>query len=731
MQIVDVLIEYGISSLDRTFSYVFLSNETINKGTRVLINFNNKDIIGYVMNVTFSNKSLEDYQKNSPYIVKEIIKVIDKQPLLNEELQLLAKEISEYYFSPLISVYQTMLPPSLKPMKSSLIKPKISYDCYVKIKNDDEFDLTPKQVETFRLIKANQLVLKNELKPHIIKSLYEKGKVEFFLKEKNRLKDEIVEQQEEITLNDEQEKALKSIINDQYLTYLLEGVTGSGKTEVYLQASKYFINKGKKVLILVPEISLTHQMVKKFKERFKRVAILHSGLTNGEKYDQYRLISSGEVDVVVGARSAIFAPLKDIGLIVVDEEHVETYKQDNQPYYHAIKVALMRQKHHNCKIVLGSATPSLETKIRALKGIFHQLYIHKRYNDIQLPQTYVVNMGDYSNIDNKSFIFSKLLREKILNQLNSKKQTILLINKRGYSPFVQCSKCRKTLKCPNCNVVLSYHQNDDMLKCHHCGHVEMMRRKCQYCGNDKFYKIGFGAEKVEEEVKRLFPSARVARMDSDVAVVKKKMKDIIEKMNAEEIDILIGTQMIAKGHDFKNVSLVGIVLADLGLNIPSFKSSERTFNLLTQSIGRAGRNHEKGEAVIQTYVPDHYIIFDSANQDYNRFFNEEMRIRKLGQNPPYTYLILINLSSKNEEGLIDASHFIKNYLEAKFANKKVDVIGPSEPFISRIKGQYQRKILVKYKKREDIVEVIKELVETVNKRKNIEIKINVDPDNDY
>lgn len=731
VQILEVLIEYGLSSLDRTFSYAYLGEEEVKKGVRVLVNFNHKEIIGYVVDVKKIDTSFEEYQEKSLYVVKKITKIIDEEPLLNDELQLLAKQIKEYYYSPLMSVYQTMLPPSLKPKRSSLSKPKISYDTYVVLKNDSEDGLTPKQIELLRLIKNQVKVLKNELKPHLVKALYEKEKIEFILEEKIRLVQEEVAKTNDFSLNDEQKKALDSICFDSHSTYLLEGVTGSGKTEVYLQASRHFIEQGKNVLMLVPEISLTHQMVKRFKQRFDNIAILHSALTPSEKYDEYRRINQGKVNIVVGARSAIFAPLKNIGLIIIDEEHVETYKQDVSPYYHALKVALMRQKYHNCKIVLGSATPSLETKTKALKGIYHQLYLTKRFNDTSLPETTIVNMGDYQNIDNESVIFSKLLREKINDRLDKKEQVMLLINKRGYAPYVQCRRCHTTLKCPVCGVILSYHSSDDMLKCHHCGHVETMNKQCPRCSNTQFFKIGFGSEKVEEEVKRLFPSSRVGRLDSDVASVKNQVKDVLTQFENHELDILIGTQMIAKGHDFKDVTLVGVVLADLGLNIPSYKSSERSFNLITQAIGRAGRLEKKGEAIIQTYLPNHYVIYDSKIQDYNRFFNEEMAFRKQNQNPPYTYLIMITLSSSDENNLIDSSYFLKNYLDGKFANKKVDVLGPSEPFALKVNGKYQRKLLIKYKNREDVNQEILELIETVNKRKNLKISVNVDPESDY
>ena len=731
MQILEVLIEYGLSSLDRTFSYFYNGEKTLSSGIRVLVNFNNKDIIGYVLSVKEYQGTVEEYQKESIYVVKEVKEIIDETPLLNSELQNLAKDIADYYFSPLISVYQAMLPPSLKPKKSALTKPKISYDTYVHLVDKDEFGLTTKQVELVRFLKQNGEILKKELKPNLVKALYEKKKIEFVLKEKIRLVQEEVIKREDNSLNDEQRKALDSICDEDYSTYLLEGVTGSGKTEVYLQASRRFIENGKTVLMLVPEISLTTSMLRRFKERFDHIAILHSGLSASEKYDEYRLIEQNKVNIVVGARSAIFAPLKNIGLIIIDEEHVETYKQDVSPFYHAIKVAFMRQKYHGCKIVLGSATPSLETKARALKGVYHQLYLTKRFNSSPLPLTQIVNMSSYQNIDNDSFIFSKKLKEKINDRLNKKEQVILLINKRGYAPYIQCSKCNKVISCPNCGVVLTYHKTDDMLKCHHCGFVDFAPKKCDKCGNNKFYKIGFGTEKVYEEASRLFKGARIGRIDSDVASIKHKLDEVLDKFENSEIDILIGTQMIAKGHDFSNVTLVGIVLADLGLNIPSFKSSERTFNLITQAIGRGGRKNKEGEAIIQTYNPNNYVIYDSSIQDYSRFFNEEMKVRKINHNPPYYYLVLITLSSKNKDYLISSCAEIKSILEAKFFNKVVEVIGPSEPYISKMNGKFQRKFLVKYKNIDDVKEPLRELLNVVNKRSNLSIKLNVDPDNDY
>ena len=731
MQILSVLIEYNVSTLNRPFSYTYDGDAIVKKGTRVLVPFNNRKIIGYVIDASYVDKTKEELRNESAFELKDIIKVIDDEPIFNDELESLAKKVADYYLSPLISVYQTMLPPSLKPKKSALSKPKIQYDDYLVPLTDNEDDLTPKQLELFRLIKDNSPVLKSSLKTTVLPKLIEKKKVEIIKKEKVRLVQEEVEKTEKKNLSDEQKRALHSILDEDYKTYLLQGVTGSGKTEVYLQAAEDFIERGKSVLVLVPEISLTVQMVRRFKSRFDNIAILHSELTPAEKYDEYRRISRGEVNVVVGARSAIFAPIKNLGLIIIDEEHVETYKQESQPYYNAFKVAEFRQEYHNCKIVLGSATPSLETETRALKGLYKHLYLTKRINSGPLPETRIVNMSDYKNIDEKSTILSLDLREQIQDRLDKKEQVMLLINRRGFAPFIQCSKCHMTFKCPTCSIALSYHQKDNMLKCHHCGYVANMPKKCPKCENTKFYKIGFGSEKVETNVKELFPSAKVLRLDSDTTQIRNKTSEILTAFEKHEADILIGTQMIAKGHDFKDVTLVGVVLADLGLNIPSYRSAERTFNLITQAVGRAGRDSKPGLAIIQTYEPNNYVIYDASKQDYQRFFNQEMPYRKAGQYPPYRYLTLIKISSSDEDVVIDGADYLKNYLVAKFASLDVDVLGPSEPFLTQVNGKFYRKIMIKYKKYSTVKPVLEDLIQISNKRKNLSIQIDVDPYEDY
>lgn len=728
MRIVDILIERKSQNLNRPFSYFYDGNKPINIGVRVLINFANTRLVGYVIKVHETNKNIVELEKEYGFKINPIIDIIDEKPLLNDELLSLAKEISSYYIAPLISVLQTMLPPSLKPSLSSLKGPKIAYDSYLRVIDDDEENLTLKQIEILRLIKNNENVLKKDIKnKSIINALINKNRIEIYKKERNRLlipeynPDEI----KELTID--QKKAKENILSTDKTVTLLEGVTGSGKSEVYLSLSEEILKQGKNVLMLVPEISLTPIMVEHFQKRFSgKVAILHSDLTPAEKYDEYRRIEKGEANIVVGARSAIFAPLKNIGLIILDEEHVESYKQDSLPYYHAREVAIMRAEYYKGKVVLGSATPSLESKARALKGVYNLVYLSKRINQKELPKTTIVDLSKGYNLTRESYIFSKQLIEKLKNVLERKEQAILLINRRGYSGYITCRSCGHIFMCPNCNIALSYHKEDNMLKCHHCGHVELATDYCPECGSKYLSHSGFGSERVINEINKLFPNAKVLRLDSDVGEVRNNIRKVITSFSKQEADILVGTQMIAKGHDFPNVTLVGVVLADIGLSMPSFRSSERTFELITQAVGRSGRSDKVGEAIIQTYNPYHYAIRYAAAQNYNAFFNKEMAIRKLGQYPPYTYLISLELTSKNEEVLIKtSSSIVDDLLSKKYEN--VSVLGPTMPYISKENENYRRLILIKYKNSDKIKKYVEDLSSAFKNNSTVYIKINVDP----
>ena len=730
MQIVEVLIEYAKSSLNRPFSYFYNGKKKLVKGIRVLLDFNHRDIIGYVVKVEETNKSVEEYEEEKGFSISEIKDVIDDEPLLNEELLSLLEEVSSYYLVPKISVLQSMLPPSLSPRKSSLKAPKIAYDQYLEVISESEEDLTNKQIELLRFIKLEGRVLKRDIKQvSIIDKLLEKERIKIVKKEKRRLKIPDYKYQTPPKLSEDQNKVIDEFNNSNDLVYLLEGVTGSGKTEVYLNLSEQVLKAGKSVLMLVPEISLTPMMVEYFLHRFQNnVAILHSELTPAEKYDEYRKIAHGDCKIVVGVRSAIFAPLKNIGLIILDEEHTESYKQDNLPFYHAREVAIMRAKYHHAKVLLASATPSLESRARGQKGVYHMLYLTKRINNQKLPTTKIVNMLNYQNIDRDSYIFSHALRQAIHETLAKNEQAILLINRRGFSTHVTCRNCGHVFKCPTCGIALTYHKKDNMLKCHHCDYVEPLGETCPECGGAHFMKTGFGTERIEEEVQRLFPSARTLRLDSDSAKNKSKIPEVIEAFRKKEADVLIGTQMIAKGHDFPDVTLVGIVLADIGLSMPSYRSNERAFQLITQAIGRSGRKEKPGTAIIQTYLPSHYAITFAARQDYELFYRKEMEMRKLQFYPPYAYLASVTLRAKNEEAVIENTYRIVDFLNDEFMDA-AQILGPSTPYIPFDMGLHVRSILVKFKDPQKAHQIFEKMQQLFAYNNQYELLINIDPYN--
>ena len=730
MQIVRVLIEYANRTLNRPFSYFYKGSTKIQRGVRVLVNFNHRDIVGYVIDVEETDKAVSEIEEQSGYQLNEIVSIVDQTPLLDEELLALLDEVSSYYLAPKISVLQAMLPPSLSPRRSSLKAPKIAYDQFYEIVDDNEEGLTNKQIELLRFIKQEGRVLKRDIKSKSIpEKLLEANRIKIVKEEKRSLNIPDFEYEEPPALTDDQKAVIKEFNDSNDAVYLLEGVTGSGKTEVYLSLSEQVLKQGKSVLMLVPEISLTPMMVEYFLHRFKDdVAILHSDLTPAEKYDEYRKIAKGECRVVVGVRSAIFAPLKNIGLIILDEEHTESYKQDTLPFYHAREIAIMRGRYNKAKVLLASATPSLESRARGQKGVYHMLYLKKRINNQKLPSTRIVNMLDYNNIDRESYIFSHALRDSLHQVLARNEQAILLINRRGFSTHVNCRSCGHVFKCPTCGIALTYHKSDNMLKCHHCDYVEPYPEVCPECGEKHLLKTGFGTERIQEEVGRLFPSARTLRLDSDSAKNKSKIPETIEAFRKKEADILIGTQMIAKGHDFPDVTLVGIVLADIGLSMPSFRSNERAFQLITQAIGRSGRKEKPGLAIIQTYMPSHYAITFAARQDYELFYRKEMEMRKLQFYPPYAYLTSVTVRGRNEETVVENTYHIVDFLNDEFY-ESAQILGPTTPYIPIDMGFHLRSILIKYRDPEKAHKILEKMIDIFGGNSQFELFINVDPYN--
>lgn len=516
-----------------------------------------------------------------------------------------------------------------------------------------------------------------------------------------------------LQLTSEQQVALQAITTamDQQIaqTFLLHGVTGSGKTEVYLQAIQKVLEEGKEAIMLVPEISLTPQMTERFRSRFgEMVAVMHSGLSVGEKYDEWRKIQQGKVKVVVGARSAIFAPFTNIGLIILDEEHESTYKQEDSPRYHARDVAIWRSEFYNCPIILGSATPALESFARAKKGVYKLLSLKHRALHQALPTIFIADMREELRQGNRS-MFSQSLIEAIRLRLEKKEQMVLFLNRRGYSSFVLCRDCGTVVQCPNCDISLTYHRTTEKLKCHYCGYEEHVPQICPQCQSDHIRYFGTGTQKVEEELYKLFPEARVLRMDVDTTKHKGAHEEILETFGAGHADILLGTQMIAKGLDFPNITLVGVLSADTSLHLPDYRAAERTFQLLTQVSGRAGRHDKLGEVIIQTYTPEHYAIELAKTQEYEPFYEREMFLRRRSNYPPYYFVALIQLSHEDVMMAAEYAGRVADWLRGNLSNQ-VAIIGPTTASIARLQNRYRYQCLIKYKIEPNLIPVLQRLL---------------------
>ncbi|MGM0844546.1 MAG: primosomal protein N' [Bacillota bacterium] len=536
-----------------------------------------------------------------------------------------------------------------------------------------------------------------------------------------------------LPLTEQQKNAITPILyaieQDKHETFLLYGVTGSGKTEVYLQSIQEVYEKGKEAIVLVPEISLTPQMVDRFKGRFGNdVAVLHSGLSVGEKYDEWRKIQRKEVKVVVGARSAVFAPFENLGIIIIDEEHETSYKQEENPRYHARDVAIYRAEQYSCPVILGSATPAMETFARAQKGVYKQLTLSKRMNAGELPSVSIVDMREELRGGNRS-MFSEELFEKLQDRLQKGEQTVLFLNKRGHSSFIMCRDCGYVAQCPHCDISLTYHRFSDSMKCHYCGYETGVPQTCPECESEHIRYFGTGTQKVEEELAKLLPEARVIRMDVDTTSRKGAHERLLDSFGEGHADILLGTQMIAKGLDFPNITLVGVLTADTMLHLPDFRSAEKTFQLLTQVSGRAGRHLLPGEVVIQTYTPEHYSIELAGTQNYDSFYHKEMMMRKMGSYPPFYYLSMITISHEDLLKVVGAAEKITKFLQSRLSPQSI-VLGPAASPIPRINNRYRYQCLIKYKREPELPSILQKILQQSQQQKASEglmISIDVNP----
>jgi primosomal protein N' (replication factor Y) len=717
-----VIIEYSAKSLNRVFDYIIPDElkDIIKVGHKVIVPFASKEVEGFTLKIH------NNFDKEVNY--KSIIRIQDSDFYLNDELLKLGKYMSNTLLCNLISCYQAMLPKALK----ASIKTNINKKTETKVSLNKDVDIDTYILEHKRNKKEiellNYLKDKEEIKSKIncpsLKKLIDNGIVLETVYEVNRNVDFEEEKDRKIVLNDEQKNAIKEILNSKDNKFLIYGVTGSGKTEIYIDLIRNMIKEGKSSIVLVPEISLTPQIVSRFKNVFgDSVAVFHSSLSEGEKYDEYRRIMNGEVDFVVGARSAIFAPLKNIGIIIIDECQSTTYKQESTPKYNAIDIAFKRSEYNKSKVILGSATPLLEQYARAVKGIYKLVELKSRVSK-NMPVIKLVDMND--EVKKRNFIISSELDKEIRKCLMSNEQVILLLNRRGYSTFISCSNCGYVYKCPNCDISLIYHKSSNNLTCHYCGYQKHMNNICPQCHENAIKDLGLGTEKLEELIKSKY-NARVLRMDADTTSRKGSYEKLIDEFSKHNYDILIGTQMISKGLNFKDVTLVGIINIDASLAMPDFRSSERTFELLLQTAGRTARFEKTGKVIIQTYNKDNYVFKYLLSNSYISFYNAEMNFRKKLKYIPYYNLIVIKITSASYEEASSEAKKVYDYL-SNTLNDNFIILGPSLARIFKLKNKYNFSIIIKYKYEENLFEVLKNIRDNYKSNKVL-IDIDINPIN--
>lgn len=785
-KIAQIIVDVPLIQTDKPFSYAVPDNLTdaIALGSRVHVPFGkgNRLLQGFV--VGFLEKADAD--------LKEIVDVLDFEPVLNQEQLDLADAMRQTVFSYKISILKSMLPSLLNShydknlTAQETLSEKDRQEIFGSLPSLSASDLDKslenkvarlvrqgqigvdylakdrKTIKTEKRYRVNvpelsQVDLGNRAKKRLALQAYllenpQDGKVAdlnktfsspvvtFFVErgflttyeiEQNRSADyfDRVKETDFLQLNAQQQNVVDSVtekIGQDNKPFLLEGITGSGKTEVYLHIIDRVLKLGKTAIVLVPEISLTPQMTQRFISRFgKQVAIMHSGLSDGEKFDEWRKIKSGSAKVVVGARSAVFAPLENIGAIIIDEEHEATYKQESNPRYHARDVALIRAKFHQAVLVLGSATPTIESRARASKGVYEFLQLTQRANPLAaIPSVRVIDFRDYIG-KQEAGNMTPILLEKIRDRLAKKEQVVLMLNRRGYSSFVMCRDCGYVANCPNCDISLTLHMDTRTMNCHYCGHQTGIPLTCPNCQSHSIRYYGTGTQKVYDELSELLPEAKILRMDVDTTRKKGAHEKILETFGNGGADILLGTQMIAKGLDFPNVTLVGVINADTSLNLPDFRAAERTFQLLTQVAGRAGRAEKAGEVLIQTYNPNHYAIQFAQNQDYEGFYRYEMNIRRQLSYPPYYFTVGLTLSHKDEELLVRKSYQVMEMLRSRLS-QRVKILGPTPKPIARTHNLYHYQIIIKYRFENHLEAVLNTILDWTQETDNKELRLAID-----
>ena len=727
-----IIIQSLSDKLDRFFTYLipneFMENIFLGSVVKVSFGNHNKIVFGFVFEILDENELLESdrkYLKN----IKSIKSVDDRFFLSNESLELI-KYIKQKYLCSYYEAISLFIPSKFLDDASLKIKDYIFLDTDVevpnKFKKEPYTSILKFVYENQNIYDKNELSKMNKFSKSSISTLIKHGILKIKSKELSVASFINCDNYEKKCLNYEQKKVYNEIIEGEDKVFLVHGVTGSGKTELYLAIFEHFIKNGGDCIILVPEISLTPQMIERVKGRFNNdVVVYHSKLTVNERYTEWEKVISGKVKVAIGTRSALFLPFKNLSCIVIDEEHESTYKSESDPKYIVKDVAIEYSKlKDNLKVILGSATPSIESYYKAKINEYKLLEIKNRVNFRKFPKIEVINMKDELNQGNKS-IFSKTLYSKINERIFKEEQTILFLNKRGFSSFVSCRSCGYVYKCKFCDITLTYHGASKYLMCHYCGYGEKNKNQCVKCGSNYVKYFGIGTEKVELLSKKFFPNARILRMDFDTTRKKNSYSEIYDKIKNKEVDIIIGTQMIAKGFDFENVTLVGVLAADLSMNIPDYKAYERTFQLLNQVSGRAGRGEKLGEVCIQTYDPDSYVIRHSRNNDYKSFYDEEIKIRKTLNYPPFTDILNVLFQSKDVKFYDEVIIYLYQKLKNEFSSM-YQILGPSSCMISKINDYYRWQIIIKGKYDFEVYNKIKEMIYENLQNFKFEYKVSFD-----
>lgn len=661
--------------------------------------------------------------------IKYISSILDDIPILTRDDLKLVDFLRENYLCKYIDAIRTIIPSGLSKGIKNKKKTVIVFNKELdgKLKDKDNY------VKIVNLIKEkdgeltkSEIINDYSLSSYSLNKLIENG---YLLTEDRvvyRYNTRSYIEESKNVLNDEQKNAFNKILNSDKKGFLLKGVTGSGKTEVYMNLVGETLKEGKSAIVLVPEISLTPQMIERFKGRFgKNVALFHSKLSQGERFDEWYRIKKGEARLVVGARSAIFLPLDNLGIIIIDEEHENTYKSEQNPKYLTKEVAKFLSEIKGCKYILGSATPSIETYYEALNGKLELVEIKNRVSNRPLPQMEIVDMREELKSRNLSLL-SRSLYNEMKETLERKEQIILFLNRRGFSSFVSCRSCGYVFKCPECDLSMTYHKNGYLI-CHYCGRAQREQKVCPECGSKYVKFFGAGTQRVEEEVKKYFPKARVMRMDVDTTRNKDSHENIYNAFKSGEGDVLIGTQMVSKGLDFKNVTLVGVLAADISLNIPDYRSSERTYQIITQVAGRAGRGEKKGKVVIQTYTPNSLSLQYAIENNYNDLYNEEIKVRKIMNYPPFSTIFLINSISKDERKLKEFMNKVGESLRKLLDSREnIQILGPVPCIITKLKDNYRWQIIIKGNLDNKLKLKIKDILYELNKSVYNEIRISMD-----